>query len=157
MKKGEFITAVLFIIIALVVLGDALRLGRGWTPDGPQAGFVPFYMGLLMLGCSIALLVRSIKFMTGEEGFFVSPAGRWEAVRIFFTATLLTISIVYMGVYISTFAYCILFSKWLGKHRWPAVIAFSVIMVLAIFYGMEKGLKIPLPKSPLYHKGMFIF
>ena len=59
--------------------------------------------------------------------------------------------------WISLGFFCLIFSRWLGKHRWVVVIAFSVVTTLAVFYGMEKALKLPLPKSPLYYKGLFIF
>ncbi len=109
-----------------------------------------------MLGCSAGILFNAVR-SKDQEDFFVSKQGMMEAVRIAFTSVLVTIGIVYMGVYISSLVYCALFSRWLGKHRWPAVIAFSLITTLAIFFGMEKGLKLLLPKSIFYKKGLFFF
>ena len=156
MKKGEFITAVLSIVISLIALGEAVRLGFGWTPEGPKSGFALFWLGVLMLSCSAGILFNAVR-SKDQEGFFVSKQGMMEAVRIAFTSLLITIGIIYMGVYISSLLYCALFSRWLGKHRWPAVIAFSLITTLAIFFGMEKGLKLLLPKSIFYQKGLFFF
>lgn len=156
MKKGELITAVVFILLALIAIVEAFRLGFGWTDYGPAAGFSVFWLAALMMACSVALLLVNLKKDDGE-GFFVNKAGMAEAIRIFFTAVLFTVGIIYLGVYIAGFVYSLLFSRWLGKHRWPTVIVFSVVLTLAIYYGMEKGLKLPLPKSPLYHKGWFIF
>ncbi len=157
MKKAELITAVVFIITALIGIGDANRLGFGWEADGPQAGFAVFWLAALLLGCSVGILVINLMKRGKDEEFFVGAEGMWEAIRIFFTSILITLGIIYLGVYLATFGYCLLFSRWLGKHRWPAVVVFSVITTLAVFYGMEKGLHIPLPKSPLYHKGLFLF
>ena len=156
MKKGEFITAVLSIVISLVALGEAVRLGFGWTPEGPESGFALFWLGVLMLSCSAGILFNAVR-SKDQEDFFVGKQGMMEAVRIAFTSLLITIGIIYLGVYISSLLYCALFARWLGKHRWPAVIAFSLITTLAIFVGMEKGLKLPLPKSIFYQKGLFFF
>ncbi len=156
LKKGELITAVVSIVISLIAIIEAVRLGFGWETDGPQAGFALFWLAMMMFVCSAGLLALAVR-SKDEEEFFVSREGKMEAIRIAFTSVLVTIGIIFMGVYISTLVYCALFSRWLGKHRWPAVIAFSIITTLAIFFGMEKGLKIPLPKSMFYNKGLFWF
>jgi len=155
-KKGELIVAAAFILLAAIVIGDMLRAGAGWTEYGPDAGFVPFWEGVLLLVSAIVILIGGLK-QKGDENFFVSKEGFWEAVRITFTSVLLTVGIVFLGVYFSTFFYAILFARWLGKHRWISCIAFAVIITMAIYFGMEKGLRITLPKSPLYEKDLFIF
>ncbi len=156
MKKGELILAAAFILLAAIVIGDMYRIGSGWTESGPDAGFVPFWEGVLMLVSAIIIFVGGLKEKGGEH-FFVSKEGFWEAVRITFTSVLLTIGFIFLGAYFSTFLYSILFARWLGKHRWVSCIAFGVIITAFIFYGMEKGLKITLPKSPLYERDLFIF
>ena len=156
MKKGELIVSAAFILIAAIVIGDMYRAGSGWTEYGPDAGFVPFWEGVLMLVSAIVIFVGALK-QKGDENFFVSKEGFWEAVRITFTSILLTLGFVFLGAYISTFFYSILFARWLGKHRWVSCILFGVIITAFIFFGMEKGLKITLPKSPLYEKDLFFF
>ncbi|NOY87378.1 MAG: hypothetical protein GXP52_08770 [Deltaproteobacteria bacterium] len=158
MKKGELITALGFIIISIVTLREAFRLGFGWVEQqGPAAGFTLFWLGLLMLLCSVMILVIGLRKKDDGEPFFVNKQGLWEAVRIFFTAALLTVGIIYTGIYWATLGYCILFTRWLGKHRWRTVILFSVVMTVAVYFGMEKGLQLPLPKSFLYKRGLFPF
>ncbi len=156
MKKGELIVAAGFILLAGIVIGDMLRIGSGWTEYGPDAGFVPFWEGVLLMVSAIVILLGGLK-QKGGDNFFISKEGFWEAIRITFTSVLLTVGIVFLGVYFSTFLYSILFARWLGKHRWISCIAFAVIITLFIFFGMEKGLRITLPKSPLYEKNLFIF
>ena len=156
MKKGELIVAAGFLILAGIVIGDMYRTGSGWTEYGPDAGFVPFWEGVLLLVSAIVILISGLK-QKGDENFFVSKEGFWEAVRITFTSVLYTVGIVFLGVYFSTLIFSVLFARWLGKHRWVSCIAFAVIITAFIFFGMEKGLKITLPKSPLYEKDLFIF
>lgn len=156
MKKGELIISAGFILLAVIVIVDMYMTGSGWTEYGPDAGFVPFWEGMLLLVSGIVIFISGLKDKGGEN-FFVSKEGFWEAVRITFTSILLTVGFLILGAYISTFFYSILFARWLGKHRWVSCIAFAVIITAFIFIGMEKGLKITLPKSPLYEKDLFIF
>jgi hypothetical protein len=78
-----------------------------------------------------------------------------EAGRIAITSLLFTVLIVYAGVYFAMLIFSPIFVRWLGKHSWPAVIGFTIIVTLTIYFGMEVGLKIPLPRSPLYMQGKF--
>jgi hypothetical protein len=150
------IVAAGFLLLAGIVIGDMYRTGSGWTEYGPDAGFVPFWEGVLLLVSAIVILISGVKHK-GDENFFVSKEGFWEAVRITFTSVLYTIGIVFLGVYFSTLIFSVLFARWLGKHRWISCVVFAVILTAFIYFGMEKGLKITLPKSPLYEKDLFIF
>ena len=38
---------------ALIVIAGSMQAGLGWGAEGPKAGFVPFYVGLVILGSSI--------------------------------------------------------------------------------------------------------
>ena len=157
MRKGEMITAGFFIILSVIVIAECFRLGFGWEPQqGPQAGYVPFYLALLMLFCSVFIFYLGWKKEKKEgDNFFINKEGMMEAGRIALTSLLFAGLIVYTGVYIAMLIYSPIFVRWLGKHSWPAVIAFTVIVTLTIYFGMEVGLKIPLPRSPLYMQGKF--
>ena len=156
MRKAELIVAGVFILIACVVIGDTIRLGFGWTEYGPQAGFVPFGEAMLLLVSALVILVAGLREKT-DKTFFIDRRGMTEAIKIFGTAVLLAVGIIYLGVYVATIVYAALFSRWLGKHKWSTVVLFTVILTLAIFIGMEKGLHLSLPKSPLYWRGWFFF
>jgi putative tricarboxylic transport membrane protein len=156
LRKADLIVSAIFFIIACVVIGEAVRLGFGLGESGPRAGFVPFGEAMLLLISSVVIFVGALKDKT-EKTFFIDSRGMKEAVKIFFTAVLLAVGIIYLGVYVATILYAALFSRWLGKHKWSSVLIFTVILTLAIFFGMEKGLKLSLPKSPLYWKGWFFF
>lgn len=156
MRKGELIVAAIFFIIACVVVGEAFRLGFRWGLSGPQAGFVPLGEALLLMISSVVIFISGLKDKSGKT-FFIDKRGMTEAVKIFGTAVLLTVGIIYLGVYVATILYAALFSRWLGKHKWTTVVIFTVILTFAIYFGMEKGLKLSLPKSPLYWKGLFFF
>jgi hypothetical protein len=151
------ITAILFMILSVLVIFECFRLGFGWEEmSGPQAGFVPFYLAVLMLGCSAFILYLGWKGEKKEDDtFFINRQGMMEAIKIAATSLLFTIIIVYAGVYFAMLIFSPIFVRWLGKHNWPTVILFTIGITLAIYFGMEVGLKIPLPRSPLYMQEKF--
>ena len=158
MRKGEMITAALFMLVSVIVIVECFRLGFGWEPEsGPQAGMVPFYLALLMGGCSAFIFYLGWKGEKKEDDtFFINKEGMMEAVRIAAACLLFSVIVVYAGVYFAMLIFSPIFVRFIGKHSWPATIAFTVIIVLVIYFGMEVGLKIPLPRSPLYMQDKFI-
>jgi hypothetical protein len=152
------ITAAIFMLLSLLVIVECFRLGFGWEPEsGPQAGMVPFWLSVLMFTSSAFIFYLGFKMEKKEDdNFFINKEGMMEAGRIAATSLLFSIIFVYAGVYFAMLIFSPIFVKWLGKHSWTATIAFTVIIVLVIYFGMEVGLKIPLPRSPLYMQDKFI-
>ena len=157
MRRAELIVAGLFMLVSLIVMGQCWKLGFGWVEQqGPAAGMVPFYLALLMLLSAGFILYLGLRMEKKEEdNFFVNKEGMMEAGRIAATTLLFTVIFVYAGCYFAMLIFSPIFVKWLGKHSWKATIAFTVIIVATIYLGMEIGLKIPLPRSPLYMQGKF--
>src|SRR5262249_6620600 len=44
-------------LLALLLAFDNWRTGMGWASDGPQAGYFPFYLSVILAGASIYGLV----------------------------------------------------------------------------------------------------
>ena len=144
-------------LLSVLVMIECFRLGFGWDEmSGPQAGFVPFYLAMLMILSSLFIFYLGWKGEKKEDdNFFINREGMMEAIKIAATALLFTIILVFAGVYFAMLIFAPIFVRWLGKHNWPTVIMFTIGITLAIYFGMEVGLKIHLPRSPLYMQGKF--
>jgi len=147
----------MFMVLSGLVVIECFRLGFGWDESsGPQAGFVPFYLALLMLGCSAFIFYLGWKKEKIEDDtFFINRQGMMEAIKIALTALLFSIILVYAGVYFAMLIFSPVFVRWLGGHKWSTVIIFTIVITVVIYFGMEVGLKIPLPRSPLYMQEKF--
>ncbi len=53
------VAALLFVVGAIVVV-DSYRLGSKWGSDGPQSGYFPFYIGLLICTSSLVTLAQTL-------------------------------------------------------------------------------------------------
>src|SRR3954470_5442513 len=58
-KSAELVVAALFLALGAIVMWDSWRLGARWAGDGPQAGYFPFYIGLLVCLASVANFVQA--------------------------------------------------------------------------------------------------
>ena len=60
-RTMEIVVAVLFLVVGAIVMMDSLRIGAGWIdPDGPQAGYFPMRMGVIMSLASVVVLVQAV-------------------------------------------------------------------------------------------------
>ena len=85
MRTWEAIVAVGFLIFGAVIVWDSRRLGASWGSDGPQAGYFPFYIGMLIIISSVANLISA--FNAGARGghrAFVT----WGQLRMVLTVML---------------------------------------------------------------------
>src|SRR5262249_40319877 len=59
-RSVEMGVALLIAVFALIVIAGSVQAGIGWGAEGPKAGFFPFYIGLIILGSSIANLGAAV-------------------------------------------------------------------------------------------------
>ena len=155
MRKAEIIVAGFLGAIGIVTIIESFRLGIGYEIWGPQAGFIIFWLSLLTLVCVGAIIAKG--WLRKAEPFFMSRKAMVETSYVALTSLIFVLLIPLVGQYIAIFIYAGLFSAWLGKARWYSVAALSIIMPTAIFWIFEKGLMVPLIKSPLYAPGILPF
>ncbi len=74
MRTADVTTALLLAAGGLLVLWDSLRIGVGWSTDGPQSGFFPFWLALALLACCASIVVQAIR--RGDHTPFVYAGGR---------------------------------------------------------------------------------
>src|SRR3954470_19011714 len=58
-KRAEIVVAAIFLLLGGIVVFDSIRLGARWGEDGPEAGYFPFYIGLLVCIASAVNLVHA--------------------------------------------------------------------------------------------------
>ena len=78
----------------LLVIADSLRLGMRWVSDGPQAGYFPFYIGLLMNIASLINLLKALR--ANREIPFVSRAEIRLVLAIFVPSLVYVLSLIHI-------------------------------------------------------------
>jgi putative tricarboxylic transport membrane protein len=153
MRVVDSMTAALLMLLSATVIYDALRLGAGWGSEGPQSGFFPFWLALLLAAVSVTLFVQGLRrqsqepFVTREQfvpvlkvlgplaGFVVitDPPGPWSGLGLYVAAGL------YLGFYM----------RWVGGHDWRAVVALATSVPVVTFLIFETWFLVPMPKGPV--------
>ena len=152
-RTWEIVVAVLFFIVGAVVVWDSRRLGSEWGSDGPQAGYFPFYIGLIICIASFANFLGA--FRKGSRG--AKPFVTWGQLKM--VLVVMIPSIVYvalmrnpvysLGLYEASVIFIAFFMRCLGKYSWPKIAAVSVGVMIVFFLMFEVWFKVPLPKGPI--------
>ena len=143
----EIITAVFFLAIGSIVMWDSSRAGAGWGADGPQSGYFPFYIGLLMNIASAVNLALAIK--SSNASSFVSRP-EFKLVMAIFLPCLVYVAVMqWLGLYVASLVFIAIFMRWQGKFTWLKSGLTSAIVVVVLFVMFEIWFKVPLIKGPL--------
>lgn len=144
-----FVAACL-VVIGVVVIIEARRLGAGWSSDGPGAGYFPFYIGLILAVCGAAIFVQSIRARSGaDDEVFVDSVQLKRVLSVLVPSAIYAGVIMLLGLYVASAIFIALFMIILGKY--PAIKSVVVgVVVNALFFMMfEVWFKVPLYKGAL--------
>ena len=149
LKTMDIAVAVLFLIFGVVVSWDSYRIGAKWGSDGPQAGYFPFYIGLIIIISSVITLFQAFAISAAENKSFVLR-GQLKMVTLVMVPTMVYVALIHwLGIYVASIIYIALFMWWLGKYTWVKFVPVSVGVNVAFFLMFEVWFKVPLPKGPL--------
>jgi hypothetical protein len=153
MRAADLVTALVLMLLGGVVLYDALRLGASWGSDGPQSGFVPFWLALLLLAVSLAIVVQAL--IRGGGVPFVTRDRLRPVLQVLLPVVAFVVLIDPpggpggLGIYVAGAIYLGFYMRWVGRHDWRAVIALAVLVPVVTFIIFERWFLVPMPKGPL--------
>ena len=152
-RLWEAIVAAGFLIFGAVVVWDSRRLGSEWASDGPQAGYFPFYIGMIICVSSVVNLVSALN--AGASGR--KPFVYWGQLKMVLTVmipcalyvVLIANPVYSLGIYEASALFIAIFMRHLGKYGWAKVAGVSLGTMLVFFIMFEIWFQVPLPKGPI--------
>ena len=147
MRTADAITAVVLLLLGGVVLFDAIRLGFGWGTDGPQSGFFPFWMALLLVLSSAVIVARTLRRAPGPR--FVTREQLRSVLTVLLPAVAMVLLTQTVGLYVASGLYLGFYMRWVGRHSWTAVAALALGVPIVTFIIFEQWFLVPMPKGPL--------
>jgi hypothetical protein len=142
-EVGVTIATALF---GLIVILGSMQVGIGWGAEGPQSGFFPFYLGvIIMVGSAVNLLEAARK---SAEKTFADWSQLRQVLAITVPTAIYVTVIPWVGIYVSSFFLIGLFMVWLGNYRVWYAFTLSAAIMIATYLTFEKWFLVPLPKGP---------
>lgn len=146
-RSVERFVAALLVGLAALVLWDSFGRGAGWASDGPQSGYFPARVGLLMLGGALVALWSSIR--ADNEAVFVTFTQLRRVAQVFGPLVAYVALIGPLGIYVPSGLFMAGMMAMLGGFRPWQVVTAALATPLAFFVVFEIWFAVPLPKGPL--------
>jgi len=148
-KTAELAVAGLLFLLGAVVIFDSVRLGAKWGEDGPQTGYFPFYLGLLVCAASAINFAIALRMPEGKNTSFVGRGQLKLVLSVLIPSAIFAGLIGWLGIYVAAILYVGFFMRWLGRYAWWKLVAVALGNSTFFYLIFEVWFKIPLPKGPL--------
>lgn len=149
MKKAERISPLIWLLFALYICVESLRLPLGsWRDPGP--GFLPLGAGFC-LGILSATAYFQRGSPKGEEGQGSKDSkGRWKSILFILLALCgYSVFLEFLGFLLTTFLLLLLLFRFVEPQPWKTVIGGSLLASVASYVVFEIWLKTQLPRGIL--------
>ncbi len=148
-KTMEIAVAAVILLLSLVVIFDSRRVGAGWAEDGPQAGYFPYYIGLILCAASAWTLLLTLFSTKAGASVFVSHKKLRLVMSVFLPSVVYVAAIYFIGIYVASAIFIGAFMYWHGRFPWIKIILVSASVPVSMFLMFEMWFLVPLPKGPL--------
>ncbi len=136
---------------ALIIKG-ALEFSIGWGDIGPEAGYFPFRVGILIVLASLINLGRAFLHRKELAAVVFLTREQTRNVAAFAIPVIALVGVTLgVGIYVAAALYLVFTVGLVARHRSWVTIALSVGTPLLLFVLFEYVFLTPLLKGPLEH------
>jgi len=148
-RTAEAVTYLLLLALALVLAFDNWRSGMGWAKDGPQSGYLPFYLCVILSGASLWGLGSLFLKRPGATKTFVTHDQLRRVLQVFVPTLLFCVVIQWLGIYVASFLLVAGFMRFIGRIAWWKSLLTSFLFAVIMFVTFEIAFDVIMPKGPL--------
>jgi putative tricarboxylic transport membrane protein len=144
------------IVVYLLLLGlaallayDNWRTGSGWAPEGPQAGYFPFDLSLLLGAASLYGLSAALIGGAASDEAFVTRDQLRRVMQVAVPTLLFCLFTQWLGLYVASFLLIAGFMVFVGRIAvWKSLLTAAVFSI-AMFVTFDIAFDVIMPKGPL--------
>lgn len=148
-RTAEVIVSLVLLALAALLGYDNWRTGMGWDASGPQAGYFPFYLSVILAAACLWGLAKTLLARAPDTGVFVTRAQLGRVLQVFVPTLLFVLCVQWLGLYVASFLLIAGFMKFIGRiAAWKALFtgfAFAAMM----FVVFEIAFDVIMPKGPV--------
>jgi putative tricarboxylic transport membrane protein len=145
-RTVNIVVLLLLLAIAAILAFDNWRTGNSWDFAGPQAGYFPFYLSLIMGGACIYGLVSAIK--GGDAKAFVTRDQLRRVMQVFVPTLVFCLLTQWLGIYVASFLLVTGFMWQVGRIAlWKSLLT-SVVFAILMFAIFDVAFDVIMPKGP---------
>src|ERR1700760_904487 len=148
-RIAEAVVCVLLLGLAALLGYDNWRTGIGWDSTGPQAGYFPFYLSVILAGASLYGIVAAFRSRKEASETFVTRAQLRRVMAVFVPTLLFCLATQYLGLYVASFLLIAGLMRLVGKFAlWKSLVT-AFIFTAVMFVTFDVAFDVIMPKGPL--------
>jgi putative tricarboxylic transport membrane protein len=146
---AEYGCALAFLIVGVVIMWDSYRIGAGWGDRGPQSGYFPFRIGVIICISAIAVMIETWRSKLADSDSFVTREQLKPVLQVFGPIVAFVVLMEFMGMYVASAVLIAGFMRFIGKYGWLKSLLVAISVSAVMFWLFEIEFLVPLIKGPL--------
>ena len=147
MHRADRVTAALLLALAAGFSAGALKYYRYWDENGPGAAFLPFWLGLVMAGLALLMLLRRPRAADAGVDWRPRDEGRTRVVLVIIATVVFVALLKVVGMIVGTALYLAVVIRWVGRHRWRVAVAVGLAAAGFNYLVFARWLRVPFPEG----------
>ena len=147
-RTVEIIVCLLLLALAITLGIDNYTTGISWDDTGPQPGYFPFYLSVILGGASLFGLVTTLLSRTPSDTF-VTRAQLRRVMLVFLPTAAFCLAMQYLGLYVASFLLIAGFMRFVGKIAWWKSLLTAFVFTAIMFATFDIAFDVIMPKGPL--------
>jgi len=148
-RTVDAVASLLLLLVALTLGYDNWRAGAGWESTGPQPGYFPFYLSVILAGASLYGLFAAFLSRKEARETFVTQAQLRRVMAVFVPTVLFVLATQFLGLYVASFLLISGFMYFVGRIAWWKSLLTAFIFTAAMFITFDIAFDVIMPKGPL--------
>jgi hypothetical protein len=148
-RTVDVVVSLLLLALALTLGYDNWRTGISWDSAGPQAGYFPFYLSVILGGASLYGLATTLLARSEPSETFVTRAQLRRVMAVFVPTLLFCLAMQFLGLYVASFLLISAFMRIVGKIAlWKSLLT-AFVFTAIMFVTFDIAFDVIMPKGPL--------
>ncbi|KJC56320.1 tricarboxylate transporter [Bradyrhizobium sp. LTSPM299] len=145
----DVVVSLLLLALAITLGWDNWRAGASWDSTGPQAGYFPFYLSVIL--CAASLYGLGVAFVSRREAAepFVTRAQLRRVMAVFVPTFLFCLATQFLGLYVASFLLIAGFMRLVGEIALWKSLSTAFIFTAVMFVTFDIAFDVIMPKGPL--------
>lgn len=143
----EVSAAGLISAFSAVVIYGSLQLNTGWGSTGPEAGYFPLRLGILLLVVGLLLTVQAVR--QPVEGVFATGEQLRRVLSQFIPTIVLALAAPFTGFYVGAAVFLVYMARVHGGFGYGRALLIGVGAAAVMFAVFEIWFGVPLTRGPL--------
>jgi len=148
-RTVDVVVSLALLALAVVLGADNWRTGASWDSTGPQPGYFPFYLSVILGAASLYGIGAAFLSRKEAAETFVTRAQLRRVLAVFVPTLLFCFATQFLGLYVASFVLTAGFMRWVGKIAlWKSLLTAFLFSAL-MFVTFDLVFDVIMPKGPL--------